>query len=160
LLEEQACFIYFSDEVFNAGSCEVEKVNENNSISKTTSPLNYFKSTIHFVDAETGNELTAVGVAREFRSGEQKKDDGTRYSREYAFKALLGVMSNHKDEKTSPENEVPQAKQAASNISAKPVTAPKTTVNKSGTVTIPTPARTPSEPKGGVPKGFTGFQKK
>lgn len=132
LLEEQECFVYYSDDIVNTGSCDAVEKKVSGEIVKTIQPLNYCKSTVHFVDIGSGEEITATSIAKENRS-EGGTDACIKVSRANAFKALLGNMEFIK----------------------KPVETPV----PADETQSPTPARTPSEPSGGVPKGFTKFDK-
>ncbi len=140
LLEEQECLIYYEDDIVNTGSCDSVK-SENGKEIRQTAPLNYFKTTIHFVDTETGDEIVASSLVRERRTGNPADDDFTRQARICAFKALLGSPNNgiQSSDKTSKD---------------KPASA-----SSNGNAVSPTPAQTPSEPSGGVPNGFKGFNK-
>lgn len=141
LLKEQECFIFYSDDVV---------VSEQG---------NYIVSTIHFVDSEAGEEITAKAVTKEFMektSADEKAEElwnnNSKRSRGFALKALLGYIDNLKgaEKKSAKEKE----KVASPSVPSKSVTSDSTNVPVS-----PTPAKTPSEPKGGVPKGFKGFSK-
>ena len=136
LLEEQGCFVFYEDEIVNTGDCTSVK-HENGKEIKQTAPLNYFKSTVHFVDAETGEEITASSIVRERRTNNAVEDDYTKMSRTYAFKALLGSPNNSKSQFKDDAEPAPTGDNPVS----------------------PTPAQTPSEPSGGVPNGFKGFNK-
>ena len=93
----------------------------------------FCKSTICLADIETGDTISASGIET------TSKENFTTYSRTYALKALLGCFDN--TEKLFPKSK------------------PVVRANTDTSVKSPTPAQTPSEPSGGVPKGFTGFNK-
>lgn len=104
LLEEQKCLIYFEDDVCEVSGCL------------------YYKSTLHFADVETGNEIKASSFS----------NINVVQARGNALKALCG---------RSPAQKPASETEADDNAKS------------------PTPARTPSEPSGGVPKNFKGFPK-
>ena len=97
----------------------------------------FCKSVIRLIDIDTGNEVSASGIV------DVKRENFIVYSRTYALKSLLGCFDNNEKLFSKGKSNAPTQNIPVQNAQAQ----------------SPTPARTPSEPSGGVPKGFTGFNK-
>lgn len=124
LLREQECIIIIKDEIFTHN-----QMAEANGVK---SPVNYIKATIHFIDIETGDEVTADAYARECRHTGMSEDQCTgcasSYARKYALNALLCIDntadsdSNEvaKIERNAKQQSVPQGGNQQNNSSQKP----------------------------------------
>lgn len=89
-LKEQNALVYIEDEIVIIGtdtSCD-----KNGNITHTGDKT-YVKATVHFVDCETGEELTTSAYARECKhsnmSDNQSSGSASTYARKYAINAMF-----------------------------------------------------------------------
>lgn len=112
-LAENKAVIYIEDEIVLIGN---ETVCDKNGAVMRSGEKSYVKATVHFVDCETGEEVTTTAYARECAhknmSEDQSSGSASSYARKYALNAMLlvdeGTDADSANEPKKNNNQQPQ----------------------------------------------------
>lgn len=90
LCVEYNCLLYITDDIEIKG--EITKQDDS---GITTYPNTYIKATAHFIDCDTGNEITTCAYAKECEhpkmSADQCTGTASSYARKYCLNALFSI---------------------------------------------------------------------
>lgn len=111
-LMEQNAVIYIEDEIVLIGTDTI--CDKNGNVTRTGEKA-YVKATVHFIDCETGEEVTTSAYARECRhnnmSDDQSSGSASSYARKYAINAMFlfdegadADSQNNQNRNSAPKN--------------------------------------------------------
>ena len=117
-LMEQNAVIYIEDEIVLIGTDTI--CDKNGNVTRTGEKA-YVKATVHFIDCETGEEVTTSAYARECRhnnmSDDQSSGSASSYARKYAINAMFlfdegadADSQNNQNRNSAPKNNQGQGK--------------------------------------------------
>lgn len=112
-LAEQECILVLEDNIETRGTETITLVEDGITKSRTGERL-YVKATAHFVDCETGEEITTTAYANECShkgmSGDQCTGTASSYARKYCLNALF-LLDDTKDSDTDEMKNIENAAQ-------------------------------------------------
>lgn len=127
-LAEQECVLIMEDKIEVIGEKSVSKTDKDTGeVITKTAPERYIKAVAHFIDCESGQEITTSAYANECEhtgmSGDQCTGTASSYARKYCLNALFlldDTKDSDTDEMKNIENAANAKKQSAKQSSPKP----------------------------------------
>ena len=137
-LAEQECTLFMEDTIEVIGTEIAIKTTEQGEV-RTEIPRRYVKATAHFVDCETGQEITTSALANECThtgmSGDQCTGTASSYARKYCLNALFlldDTKDSDTDEMKNIEDNATRRQQAQAQRKQQNASAPTSKQNNGG----------------------------